>query len=271
MIPMVTLILYSAVLMLVLTPFSFLQSGCALGVDALLSAQNKVLCWIEELPMSSIDRLWIDHWEIMLFYLFLLFLFRSLAIRTARSISFPLCCLLLLITYHTISVSLSSPQRGIAFYNVRGCPAVHCVANSGESWLAYADSVPDTFRLHRALVPYWNRHHLSIPNALPADYSTSGLAFHNHIVSYAGRRVCLLHDARWKNKISKHPLQIDYLYISKGYNGRIEELTSLFRIRTVVLDVSLSDYRSDILKNDCYRLAIPCIALKERGAFCIHL
>ena len=62
-IPMVTLILYSAVLMLVLTPFSFLQSGCALGVDALLSAQNKVLCWIEELPMSSIDRLWIDHWE----------------------------------------------------------------------------------------------------------------------------------------------------------------------------------------------------------------
>ena len=133
---MVTLILYSAVLMLVLTPFSFLQSGCALGVDALLSAQNKVLCWIEELPMSSIDRLWIDHWEIMLFYLFLLFLFRSLAIRTARSISFPLCCLLLLITYHTISVSLSSPQRGIAFYNVRGCPAVHCVANSGESgWL----------------------------------------------------------------------------------------------------------------------------------------
>ncbi|MFR5759602.1 MAG: hypothetical protein ACLUE2_19020 [Bacteroides cellulosilyticus] len=59
------------------------------------------------------------------------------------------------------------------FYNVRGCPAVHCVANSGESWLAYADSVPDTFRLHRALVPYWNRHHLSIPNALPADYSTS--------------------------------------------------------------------------------------------------
>ncbi len=198
--------------------------------------------------MSSIDRLWIDHWEIMLFYLFLLFLFRSLAIRTARSISFPLCCLLLLITYHTISVSLSSPQRGIAFYNVRGCPAVHCVANSGESWLAYADSVPDTSRLHRALVPYWNRQHLSIPNALPADYSTSGLAFHNHIVSYAGRRVCLLHDARWKNKISKHPLQIDYLYISKGYNGRIEELTSLFRIRTVVLDVSLSDYRSDILK-----------------------
>ena len=64
----------------------------------------------------------------------------------------------------------------------------------------------------------------------------------------AGGFACSI-DASWKIKISKHPLQIDYLYISKGYNGRIEELTSLFRIRTVVLDVSLSDYRSDILKN----------------------
>lgn len=57
----------------------------------------------------------------------------------------------------------------------------------------------------------------------------------NHIVSYAGKRICLLHDARWRHKISSRPLTIDYLYISKGYKGRIEELTTLFRIRTVIL------------------------------------
>lgn len=72
-------------------------------------------------------------------------------------------------------------------------------------------------------------------------------------------------------KISSRPLTIDYLYISKGYKGRIEELTTLFRIRTVILDTSLSDYRSDILREDCSRLAIPYISLKERGALCIRL
>ena len=40
---------------------------------------------------------------------------------------------------------------------------------------------------------------------------------------WAGGFACSMMPA--ENKISKHPLQIDYLYISKGYNGRIEELT----------------------------------------------
>ncbi|WP_081743684.1 ComEC/Rec2 family competence protein [Bacteroides timonensis] len=270
-IPMVTLILYSAVFMLILTPFPVLQQGFASVVNILLSSQNHVLRRIEQFPMSSIDGLWLEQWEIVLFYLFIMLLFRSLAVRTSRSIYLSLCCLLLFTVCHAVSLSLSTPRRSIAFYNVRGCPAVHCLAANGESWLACADSLPDVSRLYRALSPNWNHQRLSAPKILTGDYVTSGFAFHNHIVSYAGKRICLLHDARWRNKISSHPLSIDYLYISKGYKGRIEELTTLFRIRTVILDTSLSDYRSDILKEDCSRLTIPCISLKERGALCIRL
>ena len=270
-IPMVTLILYSAVFMLILTPFPFLQQGFASVVNILLSSQNHVLRRIEQFPVSSIDGLWTECWEIMLFYIFLLSLFRSFSLRTSRSIYFSLCCLLLLTTYHTVSVSLSVPQCSITFYNVRNCPAVHCLAANGKSWLACADSLPDVSRLYRALSPNWNHQRLSAPEVLTGDYATSVLAFHNHIVSYAGKRICLLHDARWRHKISSRPLTIDYLYISKGYKGRIEELTTLFRIRTVILDTSLSDYRSDILREDCSRLAIPYISLKERGALCIRL
>lgn len=270
-IPMVTLILYSAVFMLLLTPFPFLQLGFASVVKILLNAQNSVLRWIEQLPASSIDGLWIGVWEVILFYLFLLLLLRSIVVHTARSVYLPLCCLLLLVTYHTVSVSLSAPQRSIAFYNVRNCPAVHCLTDSGQSWLVCADSIPNISRLHRALAPHWNRQHLPVPQTLTADYSASNFTFRNQIVSYAGKRICLLHDARWQNKMSEHPLAIDYLYISKGYNGRIKELTSLFHLQTVVLDASLPDYRSKMLKDDCRRLAIPCISLEEKGALYIHL
>lgn len=270
-IPMVTLILYSAIFLLILTPFPFLQYGFASVVNTLLNTQNSVLRWIEQLPASSIDGLWIDRWEIVLFYLFLMLLYRSLVIRTVRSVYWMLCCLLFLTTYHVVSVNLSSPCRSLAFYNVRNCPAVHCLAADGKSWLACADSLPDISRLHRTLAPSWNHQHLSIPKTLTTDYSIPGFTFRNHIVAYGGKRICLLHDSRWENKTAKQPLIIDYLYISKGYNGHIEELTSLFRIRTVILDASLSDYRSDILRNDCSRLAISCISLKERGTLCIRL
>lgn len=270
-IPLVTLILYSAIILLLLTPFPFLQQLFASVVDALLSAQNNGLRRIEQLPASSIDGLCTDSCEIVLFYLFLLLMFRCLTIRTVRSVYLSLCCLLVLASYHTASVALSAPQCSINFYNVRSCPAVHCVADRKNSWLACADSLPDTIRLHRALAPHWNRQRLTAPRTLTTDYSTSGFSFRNHIIFYAGKRICLLHDARWRNKVSRHPLSVDYLYISKGYNGSIRELTSLFTLRTVILDASLSDYRSDVLQKECLRLTIPCISLKKKGALCIRL
>lgn len=268
---LVTLIVYSSIVMLIFSFVPFLRQCLAAIVEGLLNAQNAALRWIEHLPASSVDGLWTDCWEVIIFYLFLLLMFRSLALRTARSVYLSLCCLLLLAAYHTASGVLSAPRRSIEFYNVRSCPAVHCIAAAGRSWLACADSLPDTTRLHRALAPHWNRQHLTAPRTLTADYFSPGFTFHNQIITFSGKRICLLHDARWQNKTSKHPLLIDYLYISKGYTGRIEELTSLFRIRTVILDASLSDYRSNILKDDCRRLTIPCISLKERGAVHIRL
>lgn len=268
---LVTLIVYSSIVMLIFSFVPFLRQCLAAIVEGLLNAQNTALRWIEHLPASSVDGLWMDCREVFIFYLFLLLMFRSLALRTARSVYLSLCCLLLLAAYHTVSGVMSAPRRSIGFYNVRSCPAVHCIADAGRSWLACADSLPDTTRLHRALAPHWNRQRLTAPRTLTADYSSPGFTFHNQIITYSGKRICLLHDARWLNKTSKTPLLIDYLYISKGYTGRIEELTSLFRIRTVILDASLSDYRSDILKDDCRRLTIPCISLKERGAVHIRL
>lgn len=270
-IPLVTVILYSAILMLLLTPFPTLQHGLARVVDILLDIQNAGLRQIEHLPVSSVDGLWTDVWEILLFYLSLLFLFRCLKLRTVRSIYTALSCLFLFSAYHTVSICLSLPQRSINFYNVRNCPAVHCLTNSKYSWLACADSLPDTTRLHRTLRPYWSHIHLAPPKMVTTDYSVPGFTFRNHLVFYAGKCICLLHDNRWQGKISSQPLNVDYLYISNGYNGNITELTSLFHIHTVILDSSLPAYRINFLKKECGQLAIPYISIKDRGALCIRL
>ena len=119
---------------------------------------------------------------------------------TVRRICFALLALLAVVSWHSLSIMSNASRQGIAFYSVRGCPVVHCMADNRHSWLACADSLPDVSRLYRALSPNWNHQRLSAPEVLTGDYATSVLAFHNHIVSYAGKRICLLHDARWRHK-----------------------------------------------------------------------
>lgn len=92
------------------------------------------------------------------------------------------------------------------FYNVRGCPAVHCLADNSASWLVCADTLPDVTRLERSLSSYWNRLRLERPDVIEGDCLLPEISVRNKTVFYAGKRICLLYDDRWGNKISGVPV-----------------------------------------------------------------
>lgn len=155
------------------------------------------------------------------------------------------------------------------FYNVRGCPAVHCLADNSASWLVCADTLPDVTRLERSLSSYWNRLRLERPDVIEGDCLLPEISVRNKTVFYAGKRICLLYDDRWGNKISGVPVSIDYLYVSHGYKGDMQELVSLFEVGTVVIDASLSEYYRERIISDCVRLGIPYLPLSEKGS--VHI
>ena len=270
-VPMVSLVLYSAVFLLILTPLPFVQHLFAGVVEALVHAQNEVLRRIEHLPGAAVDGIWLDVWGVLSVYLFFGMAYYGFLRPTVRNAYLSLLALLAVVSWHSGSMISNAPRRSIAFYSVRGCPVVHCMTDSRRSWLACADSLPDVPRLYRALSPHWNRLHLESPRLVAGDYSTPGLSVQNQIILYAGKRICLLCDGRWGNKKSLRPLPVDYLYISKGYQGGVEELTSLFSMGMVILDASLSDYYQNRIANDCIRLGIPYLSLSQKGSYRILL
>lgn len=162
-IPMVSLVLYSAVFLLMLTPLPFVQHLFARVVEALVHVQNEVLRWIEHLPGAAVDDIWLDIWGVLLVYLFLGMAYYGFLRLTVRRVCFALLALLAVVSWHSLSIMSNAPRQGIAFYSVRGCPVVHCMADNRHSWLACADSLPDMPRLCRALSPHWSRLHLETP------------------------------------------------------------------------------------------------------------
>ena len=170
-IPMVSLVLYSAVFLLMLTPLPFVQHLFARVVEALVHVQNEVLRWIEHLPGAAVDDIWLDIWGVLLVYLFLGMAYYGFLRLTVRRVCFALLALLAVVSWHSLSIMSNAPRQGIAFYSVRGCPVVHCMADNRHSWLAYADSLPDMPRLCRALSPHWSRLHLETPRLVAGDYT----------------------------------------------------------------------------------------------------
>ena len=265
-IPLVSLIMYISVILLLLNPLSFVQEFVAAVLRGLVGMLNNCVRWIEQLPWASVDGVWVYLPEVFGFYLVLILLRRYLFSRTGKRLVICLSCLFLVCIYHVSMRVIDRPRQSIVFYNVYNCPVVHCVASDGYSWLAYADSLPDESRLRKAASKRWNRQGLKPPQAVTVGYTSPALFYDHHLLSFSGYRICVLNDNYWRNKTTRQPLSIDYLYVCEGYEGYLRELTNLFVIRNVVLDASLSNRRLQAYKIECQQQGIHFISLSDKGS-----
>lgn len=268
-IPLITIILYAAIFMLLLTPFPWLQIWAVVGVRKLLEGLNLFVRWVEQLPCSSVDGIWLYQLEVCGIYVFLFGAVCYCLHRRLRNLLFCLLSVLLLSIYHVTMVWIDRPQRGLAFYNVRGCPAVHCIESSGDSWISYADTLPNKKALERVTANYWKRRHLLPPTEITSDCRTDVFSRQRQLVSFHGCNICIVNDNHWqtlRNKSTTPTLYIDYLYLCKGYNGHLKELRLLFAPECIILDASLSEHRKQLFEEECKQSGLRFISLSEKGS-----
>lgn len=270
-IPLVTLALYIAVVMLLLGFFAPLQAFIASVLDGILDLLNILVSFVEHLPVSSIENIRFTQTDVLGFYL-LIILSVSYWVHHRREVLVAILSFLFILSvFHLRETFACEIKPSILFYNSRSCPSVHFISSKDTSYLLSArkDSVIE--KLKYAADRFWMMQRISVPLVLPPDYEDTGIYNYEGITCFAGKTVCLVNDDHWKNKVAKKPLLIDYLYVCGGYSGEIGSLTKLFVIRKVVLDSSLSDYRLALLKAECHRLGLDFISISEKGSYHIDL
>ena len=264
-IPLVTLVMYSAVFMLLLTPFPNVQLAFSPIVNGLLQVQHEGLRWIEQLPYASLEGIHLDIWEVFFFYVLIMLFWKLFHPGGLMNVLCFLSISLLWAVIHLASVWSHAPRPGVIFYSVNDCTALHCMSFGSRSWLIYADSLSNVSSLKRSLAPYWNSLCLADPICITGDYSDGDCWVRKQIVCYGGKRIVLLADQQWQNNKSLHSLHIDYLLVARTYRGSITELQSLFQIDKVVIDAALPDYRQVSIQQECDSLGLPYALLRERG------
>lgn len=269
-IPLVSIIMYIAVITLSIGFIPPLQSLLACLLQFSIKTLNGTVTFVEHLPYSSINQLYINQIDIILLYVILfsgiLFLLKK---RKALFILLP--CLLFFFILRTQRSYQLQHIKCIVFYNVRNCPTVHLIESKQRSYLFSAQPKNVIDKLHYATNRYWNKLQLEKPQIIPCNYKTQNLWRHNNIASFEGKTICMINDSIWKNKCSNNPLNIDYLYLCKGYKGKILWLMPLFNVHQVIIDSSISEYRKEKLKNECTLLGLNFVSLSEKGAYQIPL
>lgn len=265
-IPLAFLILVLTVTMWVLELVPFLQAGVAWLLVQLIRFTNELLGGISALPLSSVELSSFGIAEVILTYLIVFFLSLWLIKRWTRALPYALACVALFGVVRLLPYFPLEQTPYILFYNSKDCPAVQLVYSSDESYLLSPETDSVIPRLKYVAHNYWRKHKMQSPYLLPEIYKDEHVTQHWGIVSFQGKQLCLLNDASWSHLRRSELLPLDYLYVCKGFKGRLPEVMKTFSPKLVVLDASLGTIRLRSLKKDCATLCISCIDLSENGA-----
>lgn len=270
-IPWVFVIMYAVVFMLFLAFVPFIQFYMANVVARMIELLNEWTALIGNLPYSSVEHLWVTVADVFVFYsvivLFALYVVR----KHRRSILYACLSILLLCVYHTTHQLSNRRGASVVFYDNRSCAAAHFVNSRKVSYLVSMGDKEATQRLWQSYQRYWGSRQMETPELITADLDAPGIWKNNNIVHFRGRTVCFLTDNRWQNKTVEKPLLVDYLYVCKGYRGKLSGLMPLFTVKKVIFGSSLNTYRLTQLKDECRFLGLDFISISEKGSLYIYL
>lgn len=267
----VPFIIYGAVAMALLSICHPLREWVVWMLNRSTEWLTDVARVISDLPGATFSMGPISSLEICLFYglLGIAFLYGQRVKRGLLIKGVGVCACLLAV--HLWSAFPRTKGAEIVFYNIRNCPVVHLIEADGTSFVASeaGDSVVDV--LKKVAHSFWEKEKVQFPTMVHEDNKEFKGSFQENIIAWHGKRIGILSDNRWEDKVAERFMSLDYLYLSKGFDRRVEDLQKLFQIRKVIFDASLSRGKVERLKDECRMLGLEFVDLATEGSHRIFL
>ena len=283
-IPLASLVIYTALISLALSPVPLLGSLAGQCLAFIVSLLHHSVSFIEGLPGSVTTGVYISFPETLLFFVFLFFLFVYLmAVRRGYLLA-ALGVLLLMngsITWRAMGTSM---QRYFAVYHVNRETAVDFTTARQTVFLASADMANDERQKRFTVEANRLRRGSSDEIAQPIIgdslglYASGGFRGHNDLICFHGVSILVLHEQstlHWLGSSLEamdlsavgRPYPVDYLLITGGANPDIQTLLDIVQPGRVLLDGSVRPWRASALEESLAEAGVDAWNTHRRGAY----
>ena len=268
---LVPIIIIGTFVVILVSPLPFLLNWMMTFLSKIVQTLNGAARWVSELPHASFALTSVSTIEIILFYL-LLAVFLLYDMKEKRRLFIcGLGMLALLLIAHVGMAFPKTRSAEIVFYHVKNCPAIHLIESDGTSYVVSETEDGVVEKLERVAGRFWKKEHIKKPVLIKTDTNGFDVFVHEDIIAWHGKKIGVLSDNRWRDKSVSQNLELDYLFVCKGFNQSIESLFSLFKIKKVVLDASLSKYEAERFKEECQKLGLDFADIASEGSLRIFL
>ena len=256
-IPLATLIIYSAVAFLVLSPISWLAFVPIFVLKKLLYFLNLSVGFIHDLP-QAISVCYLNFYQLFLLFAVLVFFSFYLENKRYWSFSSALIILFVFVLSH-IYVHVQTLQLNqLVVYADRKHTHVNFITKYDHQMLT-----TDSLAAVKAATNYWKSRKLNHPEFKMQKSST--------FRDFNGKKILILKDYLLHRKMTDKPFRTDLLIIGNGLKPRPSELLNCLKPEICIADQTISSWYIDKLKASCHEKGIVFYSVAEQGAYVYNM
>ena len=236
--PFIAIIIYSAVLLTLLSLLSFLNLGfiqiiynvIVVFIQILIKAVLQIVYFFESLPLSELEGYHISVLQVVLIFAIIISLSLFILHKRANQLIALLATVALLLFTHSFS-HIKKPVNQFFVYN------------------SYRES---------------NMGYMIDGQKIALPIST------NQVVAHPAVTIVVLTENCFKSKVSTQVVPVDYLIVASDNSFLVSELISFFQPKEIVIDASIGRYAAAKMRKECEKLDIAFHDISNSGAFLVN-
>lgn len=261
-IPIVSVIIYGAVLMLIFSFSNAISALCAKIVYFFTYLLNSSVTLIEDLPYSKLDNLVLDNTNMIFLFVIVFISILFIISKQSRLLKSSILLAIILVSFNISNNIYSSFKSSLAIFNTQKASSIsfadgnksvlfkHCEMEHFENIYTYNI---EPFLLNQ-----------KIKDEIIIDLSKNKLM---NAFDFKNKRIISLSNDSIFNLDSEQKLKADLIVLSNNVNVKINKLVQYFEFKKLIFDSSNSFYTIANWTKECKKNNIPFYNVSKQGAY----
>jgi competence protein ComEC len=241
-------------------------------LNEILTALNYSLGFIENLPGSVTENLWIGKIHMALIYAALIVFGFFIVFRKKEYFKYVLYMIIIWLTFDIVHKYSQRDKKELIIYNTPKTSTINFINGKHNYVFTNGSGTKETTEYYTK--KYWLKRRTD-----PAKYITLGSETKNkplnnsffikdHFIQCSNKKILLLSDSSClRNKNPGKKIYIDYLLITNNCNVSMQTIMKAFSCRKIILDGNLNYYNHQKWTELLRKNNLEFHSISEQGAF----
>lgn len=279
LVPLASFVIYFTLLSLAFSMFPVISNIFTLGLKYLVIFMNQFTNFIEQLPFSLIQNIYINEFQLLLLYLLLIIATRFLLSKKIVHLKLSLILIILFSLSTLLQKIITLNQKSIYVYNINNCSTLNFI--DGRQNILFAQ-IPENKSnlLNLSVKNHWLSMGLQSEKFIPFDQMNSQFLFSNlniidnpnlffkhHFYNFYGYKILVINDDYFFKNIFNRTIKVDAIILQRKAKVDLKKLLKFIHTKKIIIDSSCPQKKIDLWKKMIKETNISIFIIKEQGAW----